>query len=316
MSLLPRFTRFAAAGSVTLTVAFASVACTEDAPSPMSPTLDTPVAFGRGGPSNVSTRGPLLVSSEATGDSELYTIMEDGTDPIRLTFSRGRDDYGSFSPDGNKIAFASRRTGRWQIYVINADGSGTKQLTFFDAPMEATGPVFSPDGKKIAFTLSKGGPGVNDYEIYIMNANGTQIKELVALSGKDLFPTFSPDGKTLAFQSGAPASIWSIPVKGGTPTQLIACASSCVLPNWSPDGSRLAYGKPLGVVEIYDLTAQTVVGSLTNATRPIWSPDGERIAYTGYTNSVPSVYTASPLGTDVQWVGDLGGGTVAWSWSK
>src|SRR5258705_84833 len=77
------------------------------------------------------------------------------------------DSYPMASPDGKKIAFESNRTGDWEIFVMNFDGTELKQLTHskgFDGC-----PIWSPDGTKIVFPSERD----NDSEIYIMNADGT-----------------------------------------------------------------------------------------------------------------------------------------------
>ena len=72
-----------------------------------------------------------------------------------------------YSPDGRKIAFGSSRSGDFEIYVMNADGSDVVRLT------QSSGldvrPAWSPDGKRIAFTSNRDG----NYDIYIVNADGS-----------------------------------------------------------------------------------------------------------------------------------------------
>src|SRR5207237_1677568 len=95
-----------------------------------------------------------------------------GTDP-------GTDRGAEWSPDGTQLAFASFRDGNWEIYVVNANGSGLTRLT------NATGtdehPRWSPDGASILFTSNRDG----NSEVYVMAANGTSQTNLTNSSALD-----------------------------------------------------------------------------------------------------------------------------------
>ena len=91
--------------------------------------------------------------------------------------------------------------GNYEVYVINADGSGLKKLT--DHPADDSGPVWSPDGKQIAFTSSRDGY----LEIYVMNADGSDLKNLTNNPADDTSPAWSPDSRQIAFSSGLPRPV-------------------------------------------------------------------------------------------------------------
>lgn len=139
--------------------------------------------------------------------NEIYTINPDGTGLMRLTKNVGDDRNPAWSPNGSKIAFASDGgvpLGHLHLFLMNPDGSGVQQLTFGTHEDQ---PAWSPDGNRIAFFGNNGSyPAV-----YVMNADGTNIKELVKgigpapYGGTQLYfvgqPTWSPDGKKIAFTS-------------------------------------------------------------------------------------------------------------------
>jgi serine/threonine-protein kinase len=100
---------------------------------------------------------------------------------IQVITDRDEDTAPAPSPDGNRIAFMSRRDGNWEIYVVASNGSGLQRLT--NDPGEDGLPAWSPDGKAIAFISSRGG----SWAMWAMAPNGTGQRLLFALPG-------SPDG--------------------------------------------------------------------------------------------------------------------------
>jgi TolB protein len=102
------------------------------------------------------------------------------TDMQELT-ADDTDTAPAISPNGKQIVFMSRRDGNWNIYVVNNDGTGLKQLT--DDPAEDGLPTWSPDGKVIAFVSNRGGP----WAVWAMTPGGNGKRQLFTMEG-------SPDG--------------------------------------------------------------------------------------------------------------------------
>ena len=105
------------------------------------------------------------------------------------------DTSPAWSPDGTRIAFSSNGDGDPEIYVINAQGSGTAQLTNDGAT--DVHPAWSPDGARIAFASTRDGNG----EIYVINADGSDVERLTSSGDTDVHPAWSPDGTRIAFMS-------------------------------------------------------------------------------------------------------------------
>ena len=125
-----------------------------------------------------------VVDTERVGDS------------INLSNRENVDDRGpSWSRDGKKIAFTSNRNGKFQIYVMNADGSNPINIS--KDPKRAVQPSWSPDGKKIAFCSRRDG----DDEIYVMDKNGDNQIRLTENPADDISPSWSSDGTKIAFAS-------------------------------------------------------------------------------------------------------------------
>ncbi len=120
-------------------------------------------------------RNLAFVSDRVVGSTEIYKMKPrpEGKQnrPLRLTNNDAYDYYPDFSPDGTKMVFQSNRDGNWEVYKMNADGTG--QTNFTNNPAEDRDPVWSPDGKRIAFS-SRRPPDFDsqpaNFEIYTTDA--------------------------------------------------------------------------------------------------------------------------------------------------
>lgn len=133
----------------------------------------------------------------------------------------------AWSPKGNLIAYDScNQQNQCGIFVVQPNGQGLRQLTT-DA---GGGPAWSPDGKKIAYASAADG----DFEIYVMNADGSGKIQITKNKGNDALPTWSPDGNFIYYRSDNDGKVWGINVVGATgsnPRKLVN-APACDLWNF------------------------------------------------------------------------------------
>lgn len=151
------------------------------------------------------------------------------------------EDHPQFSPDGRKIAFASNRSGTWEIWLCDSDGANLVRLTSMAGPI-VIGPRWSPDGRRLAFFATTGTAG--KYLAYVIGAEGgspwrlsRDDRELEAL------PNWSHDGRWIYFASGRSGSLqlWKTPAAGGQPVQISKGGGADG--SESPDGRLVYYTK-------------------------------------------------------------------------
>ena len=143
------------------------------------------------------------------GNIQIFVMDSDGQHPIRLS-DGANDKNPAWSPDGQTIAFTGYRDEElpgavWtiQIYVMDSDGKNRKRLT--NGPANNLVPSWSPDGQEIAFSSSLVFAGFDaqegDYEIYLMDSDGSNRRKLTDNVIQDTHPSWSPDGRLIAYES-------------------------------------------------------------------------------------------------------------------
>lgn len=228
------------------------------------------------------------------------------------------DDY-AFSPHGSQVVFSEQayegggETPR-ELFVMNVDGSGLRQLTHDGA--YAGFPAWSPDGKTIAYASYRGsayitgclGLSICPTDLYLVDANGGARSRLVTTAASETTPSWSPDGSMLAYaqlnQDGS-STIDTIQTDGSDQRELTP-GGGVSFPSWSPDGSVIMFLKAQdGVNHIWTVTpddtiAQDIANTNTDSNfgRPVWSPDGDLIAFARSYAGSTSLWTIDAAGNE------------------
>ena len=198
---------------------------------------------------------------------------------------------GGSSATGDDIAFVSSRDAYYGIYLMNADGSEQGRLTDDDGdPSTAAGvqfqtdPAWSPDGKRIAFASAREG----SFDIYVVNADGTDTRRLTSSSTNDQSPTWSPDGSRIAFsRSSDGGHVWVMNADGTDARRLTDELAEEGEPSWSPDGRWIAYTHRATGSDFREIWVARPDGSARRGVTtlgakcyaPAWAPASKRLAF-------------------------------------
>lgn len=192
---------------------------------------------------------------------DIFTVNEDGTNLNQLTSEKGYDAEATISPLGDKIVFTSTRNGDIDIYTMNLDGSGVKQIT--DEPGYDGGAFFSYDGSKIIYrrTSFKNAEEVEKYkellaqglirpsklEIWVMDADGNNKKQITNNGAANFAPYWFPDGQRILFCSniedpnGRNFDIYKINIDGTGLERITFFDEFDGFPMFSPDGKKFVF---------------------------------------------------------------------------
>ena len=192
---------------------------------------------------------------------DIYTANADGSGTRPLTTTPGYDAEATVGPNG-RIVFTSVRDGDMEIYSMAGDGSDVKRLTNLPGP--DGGAFYSPDGTQIVFRgrhPAAGSPELTEYlallkdglwrptstELYVMNADGSNLRQLTSNGAANFAPYWTPDGKRLIFSSnlhnvkGRDFELFLIDADGKNLERVTHHPDFDGFPMFSPDGKTLVF---------------------------------------------------------------------------
>ena len=259
-------------------------------------------------------RGELFIDlwlADARTGKRIKRLVESTTNPnfeeLRLLYSQS-----SFSNDGRLLAFTAYREGKDVLYLMDVASASVKRRIDLPSIDAIWSPVWSPDDRQIAFSGTHG--GITD--LYIMDTDGKNLRQLTNDQYGDLQPAWSPDGKKLAFATDRSPetnlailkfSKWRIAVmdlQSGAIEVLPNQGGLNLNPTWSPDGRQIAFiSDRTGIPNIFlfDFTDRqhyqltNVLGGVSAITEysPAisWAQTADRLAYTNFEKGDYTVWT-------------------------
>jgi len=195
------------------------------------------------------------------GSFDIFVADLEGTIVKQLTSEPGYDAEATVSPKGDKIVFTSTRSGDLELYTMNIDGTDVRQIT--DELGYDGGAFFSPDGTKLIFRssrpkteeeikkykglLAEGLVEPTEMELYICNADGSELRQLTRLGNANWSPFFHPSGEKILFSSnyeaerGFPFNLYMIDIDGKNLKRITHGETFDAFPVFSNDGKKLAF---------------------------------------------------------------------------
>jgi Tol biopolymer transport system component len=200
---------------------------------------------------SISRQGDRLAYTQYFTDTNIWRVELAGTKrkvsaPTMLISSSKSDSGPRYAPDGKRITFRSDRSGSFEIWACEADGSNPVQLTNFSGPLLGS-PCWSPDGRQIAFDARlEGNP-----DIFVISAEGGRPRRLTEAPAEEIAPSWSRDGRWIYFGSNRSDStqIWKMPADGGEARQVTNGGGYVAYE--SMDGKFLYYTKGRNVAGIW-----------------------------------------------------------------
>ena len=226
-----------------------------------------------------------------------------------------------------------------EVWLMDADGGRQTRLVEASSDVDLGNPVWTPDSRQIAF-VHIGGSGklaTADYDIWMVNVDGTDGHGVATGPAWQWFPRISPDGRWLEYTDeavGGPwlssgpvgpdtgqgpqgavfpdanavakpeAELWRMPLAGGAPEQITKSAGDDRSGAWSPDGKRLVFDSTRdGNTELYLIDADgsnsvRLTDSPSAEWAASWSPDGTKIAYTSDETAIAEIWVMGVGGGD------------------
>lgn len=235
--------------------------------------------------------------SEPPG-SDLFLINANGSNEVQITAGAKVQGEVAWSPDGAAVAFSGlNEAGLLQISVVRlTPGQSPQTVRLGDGKSDETFPAWSPDGAQIAFASKRSG----GYQVYVMNADGGNVRQISKDFGYAGWPAWSPDGSRIAFVAGEVAAsgslvkseLHTIKPDGSDLKKLTDFGTVLIRPRWSPDGRQIVFSfrraDAVSTPKIYLTNAdgsgqRAVTEGDSRDNGPVWSPDSQRLVY--YSNA-------------------------------
>lgn len=259
-----------------------------------------------------TSRQQILLVKDYTPDGRLRWAAHQMNDDVVYAFAGHRGIAST------QIAFVSTRSGHKELYVMDYDGYGQKQLTY-DQTI-ALSPAWSPDGRELAYSSCR---SIN-WELYLVEVVTRTVSPLSTYPGLNITPCWSPDGKRIAFtlSKDGNAEIYMADASGGHLQRLTYSPGIDSAPSWSPDGRYIAFTSDrTGTNHIYIMEASGAVQRRLTwdegiyEDSPAWSPRGDRIAFVRRGPGGFDVFTSDPYGQNVAQLTRDSGSNEDPSWS-
>jgi TolB protein len=266
---------------------------------------DDVVAAFTGTPGVASTE--IAFVSTRSGSPQIFVMDSDGANVRAATNNHSINGFPDWSPRGDALLYMSylfRRSPHLFLLVRGAGARGGRLLTSLDPATAVYRGVYDPKGERIAVVISAEGPS----EIYVVDADGRNLRRLTRDSAIDVSPSWSPDGRQIAFVSDRTGSpqVYVMDSDGRNARRVTFDGSYNTSPAWSPDGRWIAYAARVGGqfdIWVIDPDGQVNVPLVSHPRSdeaPTWSPDSRKIAFQSTRRGTSDIYSVDLDGANLR----------------
>lgn len=233
--------------------------------------------------------------------SNIWTAVEDGANAKQIMSEAGWLNELIWMPDG-RLGYTSSAGGTSEIWTMNADGSGVRQLTV--GANARLGLAVTADEKQLVFAAERNGK----YNLWRVDVDGSNLTRITNGEG-EFYPQCTPDGRWIVYQSGGNyPTLWKMPIGGGAPIRITETKAS--RPSLSPDGKFVAYhylesisegsrwGIGISSLEVGNRVKRFDFPSTVDERIVKWTRDGKAIAFLNSPGGVPNIWLQPVSGGD------------------
>lgn len=230
------------------------------------------------------SRTKIVFKRDMGAFGELYVADYDGNNPVAVTADHALVAGPSWGPGRKMLYYTSYREKYADIYSHDLTTGDRRPVARY--PGSNLSPAVSRDGRKLAMILSKGGSP----DLYVANADGSNLVQLTKTPDDESSPTWSPDGSKVCYTAREARSLYIIPSGGGTPRRLNTTgAPNPSEPDWSPDGKTIIFTSHAGGMN-FNLYTVAADGSgsptlLVAGEDPSWAPNSRTVVFARRVNN-------------------------------
>ena len=228
------------------------------------------------------TQGQIAFRVGEGKTSEIYIADYDGANAVAVTHDKNLVSAPTWMPGQRKLYYVSYKSGFPDILSHDLTSGARQKIAAYGG--SNLSPAVSPDGRRVALILSKTG----NAELFVCNADGTNLKQLTKTRDTESSPCWSPNGRTICYvATSGRAGLYKIDTDGGQPQRLqtAGVGGNLTEPDWSPDGKTIVFTAQMGSFNICTVPAEGGSANVLYAGEdPAWGANSRTVIFTNRKN--------------------------------